>query len=180
MAYTPTVWVNDSLPALNATNLNKIENQLVELNVVGSVSMFAGSTAPTGWLLCNGAAVSRTTYSDLFDIIGTTYGEGDGTTTFNLPNLKGKVIVGHDSSDEDFDTLGQTGGEKEHTLTQDELPRVDIETNFAQTAGGNGSGLVYGTKTGSSNNYLIKNVNYGGLAHNIMQPYMVMNYIIKY
>lgn len=58
---------------------------------VGTVSVFAGSTAPEGYLICDGSAVSRTTYSSLFEIVNTTYGEGDGSTTFNLPNLQGKL-----------------------------------------------------------------------------------------
>ena len=60
----------------------------------GAVIPFAGSTAPQGYLLCNGQAVSRTLYQNLFDVIGTTYGEGDGSTTFNLPNLQDKFIQG--------------------------------------------------------------------------------------
>jgi microcystin-dependent protein len=63
---------------------------------VGAVMAFARSTVPTGWLKCNGAAVSRTTYADLFAAIGTTYGAGDGSTTFNLPDLRGEFIRGHD------------------------------------------------------------------------------------
>jgi len=88
----------------------------------GSVTQFAGSSAPTGWLLCDGSAVSRTTYSTLFSLIGETYGVGDGSTTFNLPDLKGKIPVGYNSSDGDFDALGETGGAKTHTLTSDEMP----------------------------------------------------------
>ena len=69
----------------------------------GAINAYSGSIAPTGWLLCDGAAVSRATYSDLFALIGTTYGAGNGTSTFNLPNLKGRVIVGLDSSQTEFD-----------------------------------------------------------------------------
>ena len=61
----------------------------------GSIIPFAGSTAPTGFLLCDGSAVSRTTYSALYDVIGTTYGEGDGNTTFNLPNFTDRWIAGN-------------------------------------------------------------------------------------
>lgn len=68
-------------------------NQSV-LNPIGTVIAFAGNSAPSGYLICNGAAVSRTTYANLFTIIGTTYGEGDGSTTFNLPNLTNKFIMG--------------------------------------------------------------------------------------
>lgn len=60
----------------------------------GSISQFGGSTAPIGWLLCDGSAVSRTTYAALFGVISTTYGSGDGSTTFNIPDLRGRVAVG--------------------------------------------------------------------------------------
>lgn len=80
--------------------------------------MYAGSTAPSGFLVCDGSAISRTTYSDLFDTIGITYGSGDGTTTFNIPNLVGRVAVG---TSNDM-TLGSTGGSESVTLTVNELP----------------------------------------------------------
>ena len=64
------------------------------LNPIGTVIAFAGNSAPTGYLICNGAEVSRTTYAKLFAVIGTTYGAGDGSTTFNLPNLTDKFIMG--------------------------------------------------------------------------------------
>lgn len=88
----------------------------------GSISMFAGEAAPSGHLLCNGSAVSRSTYSALFGVIGTTYGVGDGTTTFNVPNLKGRVPVGLDSAQIEFDALGEAGGAKTHTLAATEMP----------------------------------------------------------
>lgn len=87
----------------------------------GDVKMVAGTTAPSGWLLCNGTAVSRTTYASLYAAIGTYYGAGDGSTTFNLPNLQGRVPVGVLSSNAAFDTPGDTGGEYTHTMTQAEL-----------------------------------------------------------
>lgn len=62
----------------------------------GIVVPFAGSVAPAGWLLCHGQAVSRTTYSNLFSVIGVTFGSGDGSTTFNLPDVRGRVIAGKD------------------------------------------------------------------------------------
>ena len=75
------------------------EKQLLEAQIqkavpAGTVIAFAANSAPEGYLLCNGAAVSRTTYADLFAVIGTTYGEGDGSTTFSLPNLTDKFIQG--------------------------------------------------------------------------------------
>lgn len=80
--------------------------------------MFAGSVAPQGWLLCDGNAVSRSIYSALFDIVGTTYGEGDGSSTFNLPDLNGRVVMGSSSSH----PSATTGGEETHALTSQEIP----------------------------------------------------------
>lgn len=88
----------------------------------GSITGYAGIHVPGGWLMCDGAAVSRDIYTDLFEAIGTTYGCGNGSTTFNVPNLLGRTIIGFNPSDADFDVLGETGGEKRHTLTVDEMP----------------------------------------------------------
>ena len=88
----------------------------------GVINMWATTTAPTGWLICDGAAVSRTTYAALFAVISTTYGVGNGSTTFNLPSLKGKVPVGLNSADAAFDTMGLSGGAKTHTLDTSEMP----------------------------------------------------------
>jgi len=68
-----------------------------DATAAGTVVPWGGSTAPTGWLECDGSAVSRTTYADLFTAIGTTYGVGDGSTTFNLPDLRGEFIRGWDN-----------------------------------------------------------------------------------
>ena len=61
---------------------------------IGTIQMYGGTTAPTDWLVCDGSAVSRATYSDLFAVIGTNFGAGDGTTTFNLPDFRGRTAVG--------------------------------------------------------------------------------------
>lgn len=84
----------------------------------GIVMPFAGTTAPQGWLLCDGSAVSRTTYSALFAVIGTTYGAGDGSTTFNIPNLAGRVVIGSSQSH----ALGTTGGAETVTITAGQIP----------------------------------------------------------
>ena len=89
---------------------------------VGDIKLSARASAPTGWLLCDGAEISRTTYADLFDAIGTTYGVGDGVDTFNIPDLEGRVPVGRDAGQTEFDTLGESGGAKTHTLTAGEMP----------------------------------------------------------
>lgn len=96
----------------------------------GAVMPFAGSSAPSGWLLCYGQAVSRTTYADLFAAISTTYGVGDGSSTFNLPDLRGRAVAGKDDmggsaasrltsggAGIDGTALGSAGGSQTHTLS---------------------------------------------------------------
>lgn len=151
----------------------------------GTVVAFAGGSAPTGWLLANGSAVSRSTYARLFAVIGTAFGAGNGNTTFNLPNFKGRVGVGLDSSQTEFDTIGETGGAKRVTLTTSEMPSHthgpgSPANNFwgyngSSTGEGtwnptNGSGVAGANTTGSSG---------GGASHENMPPYVVLNYIIK-
>lgn len=84
----------------------------------GLVMAFGGATAPDGWLVCDGSAISRNVYSLLFGAIGTTYGAGDGSTTFNLPDLRGRAAIGVSGSH----PLGEAAGEETHTLTQAEMP----------------------------------------------------------
>lgn len=174
----------------------------------GSIIQWGGATAPVNWLLCDGSAVSRTTYASLFAAIGTSYGTGDGSTTFNLPDLRGRVPVGKNGGS--FGTLGATGGAETHTLSINEMPshtHVQNSHNHTQDAhnhaiyGSNGgSAGVSISVTGNSNNdrawYLpggiaanttatnqpatATNQNTGGgQAHNNLQPYQVVNYIIK-
>lgn len=97
----------------------------------GLIFPYGGATEPTGYLFCYGQAISRTTYADLFTAISTTYGTGDGSTTFNLPDLRGRVVAGQDdmggssanrltdavTGGLNGDTLGDTGGTESHTLT---------------------------------------------------------------
>lgn len=85
-----------------------------DLMHVGTSVDFRGGTAPDGWLLEDGAAVSRTTYSDLFNVIGTTYGSGDGSTTFNLPDSRGRFRLGKAVSGTGS-SLGEAGGSLDHT-----------------------------------------------------------------
>lgn len=145
----------------------------------GSIMQFAGATAPTGFLICDGSAISRDNYSDLFDTIGTTYGTGDGSTTFNIPNLKGRVAVGKDSTQTEFDSLGETGGEKTHTLTTQEMPSHNHDITIVGIGSGSYGYNVSSLSIGSSQSE--KTGNKGGdQAHNNLQPYIVLNYIIKY
>ena len=147
----------------------------------GAIVMWAGTAQPVGWLFCRGQAVSRTTYVDLFTAIGTTYGVGDGSTSFNLPNLQGRVPVGFDTTQTEFDAVGETGGEKTHTLTESEMPAHshggpsganflvnDPDTvDFLDSGGVNGAYVATTGSTGGSN------------AHNNLQPYITLNFIIR-
>lgn len=134
-------------------------------NPIGAIQAYGGSTAPYGWLICDGRAVSRTTYSELFAVIGTTYGSGDGTSTFNLPDLKGRVIVGESTSY----TLGSTGGAATVTLSHD---NAGVKNASVEAAG---FGLT--AATAFQNRVMVTNST--TTAHNNMQPYIVANYIIK-
>jgi len=141
----------------------------------GTVSAFAGSAAPTGYALCDGSAVNRTTQAALFAVIGTTYGVGDGSTTFDLPDLQGRVIAGMGGSLlSGTDALGAEGGVKEHTLTIDQMPsHTHAGTTQSVLQTDTGAGRLTndaGNLTGATG---------GGQPHPNVQPTMILNYIIK-
>lgn len=148
----------------------------------GAILIYAASAVPSGWLGCDGAAVSRTTYSGLFAIIGSTYGGGDGSTTFNLPNLSGRVPVGVGTgSGLTARTLAATGGEENHVLTTAEIPshQHSIYTEYLGNIALGGTGYLGDNNTSS---YLgTPNTGAAGSngAHNTMPPFLVLNFIIK-
>lgn len=147
-------------------------------NFRGMIFPYAGAEAPIGFLVCDGAAVSRVTYAGLYSLIGDTYGAGDGATTFNIPNLKGKVVVGVDSSQTEFDTLAEAGGAKTHTLTEAELATHSHTIPLFQQTGAQAQ--VSREQTGTSSGLTATSNNSGGnQPHNNLQPYLVLNYIIK-
>lgn len=101
----------------------------------GTVVSFAGNTAPEGWLMCDGSAISRNDYADLYSVIGTTYGNGNGSTSFNIPDLRGRTIFGKDNMGGNAanrltttggisanNTLGASGGNQNISLTTSNLP----------------------------------------------------------
>lgn len=93
---------------------------------VGSISAFGGSTAPNGWLLCQGQAVSRTTYAELFSIIGTAFGSGDGSTTFNIPDLRGEFLRGAGTnSHTNQGNGGNVGGHQDATVVSNSYYNLD-------------------------------------------------------
>lgn len=85
--------------------------------MIGSIVPFAGSTLPNGYLLCDGSSVSRTDYAELFSVIGTKFGSGDGSATFNVPNLNGRLAIGQSNEH----LFASYGGEETHALTIDEI-----------------------------------------------------------
>lgn len=147
---------------------------------IGAYAFIAGEQAPTNWLRCDGQAVSRTEYADLFNAIGTTYGSGDGSTTFNLPNvnLSNRTLVGS-SGDGEF-ALGNTMGEKEHTLTIDEMPAHNhsLDGWIHSGAGAYFAGTVNNTGTKYEDSLYTKRTG-NGTAHNNMQPSIAAICIIK-
>jgi microcystin-dependent protein len=121
-------------------------SHLTSTSPIGIVVPYAGSSAPSGWLLCYGQPVSRTTYSQLFAVIGTTYGVGDGSTTFNVPDLRGRVVYGKDNMggttagrvSSTFGitgtTLGSAGGVQSNQLSQTHMPNYTLPNTLAATS----------------------------------------------
>lgn len=169
---------------------------------IGAGLLWYTTTAPTGWLLCDGSAVSRTTYAALFAVIGTSYGTGNGTTTFNLPDLRGRVAAGLDNmggSDAGrlnwANTIGTTGGTQTHTLTESEMPSHTHIQNahshnmtfqmlafagYGQTSAIQGNAVSNSTNRNTDNTTATNQNTGGGAAHNIMQPTILITYIIKH
>lgn len=142
----------------------------------GSILDFGGTAAPTGFLMCDGSAISRTTYADLFSVVGTAFGVGDGSTTFNLP-ASGKFHVSKDSGT--FTTLGATGG-AESTALPNHVHSVSLTTGApSATIVGIGAGAAVATST---HTHAVSG-NTGNPTTNpnvaILPPYQVVNRIIK-
>jgi len=171
--------------------------------LVGEIKAYAGSSAPTGWVLCYGQAISRTIYAALFAVIGTTYGVGDGSSTFNVPDLRGRTLAGLDNmggSDAGrldwSNTLGTTGGEQYHTQTTSEMPvhnhgitdphhsHTYQSASAGGTASGAGSGVAVSSfptsNTGAAGTGITINNTGSGNPFNVMQPTLLCNWILKY
>jgi len=138
----------------------------------GSILMYGAATAPTGWLLCDGSAVSRTTYADLFAIIGTTFGVGNGSTTFNLPDLRDRFVVGAGTSY----NINDTGGEATHVLTIDEMP--SHSHSIHSVVGGAVNDRALSNEDGIQSSNTTSSVG-GGQPHNNLPPYIGLTFIIK-
>jgi microcystin-dependent protein len=175
----------------------------------GMVVPFAANMAPSGWLLCSGAAVSRATFADLFAVIGTTFGAGDGTTTFNLPDLRGRLLVGKDDmggtaasrvtsggSGVSGTVLGAVGGNQllqqhTHTATVNDPGHahnaaagqfVLANAGGTDTAGGAGfitAGTRVAATASATTGVTVTLANTGTGSSQNMPPVMVLNWLIK-
>ncbi len=202
----------DEIPIIYSKDVNtgaigqvrSIGNVLLQTTVIqpaGIIQMYAGSSSPTNWLLCDGSAVSRTTYSHLFSAIGTNYGVGDGSTTFNLPNLTNRMPIGKGTGS--FNTLNNQGGAETFTLGITNIPphrHYTVNNSYAASGTGDdipmsgGLRVMYGgaDTNGNTDRYrMVGNTgitaNAGttsdpvdgfGVAFNKMSPYIVVNFII--
>jgi microcystin-dependent protein len=149
---------------------------------VGEIRMFGGSFAPANWAFCNGQLLSISSYEVLYNLIGTTYG-GNGTTTFALPDLRGRIPLHVGGS---F-VQGQAAGEENHTLVIQEIPShnhavLGMATGTTNAAPGNtyaGGGVkAYKASPSATMNPAVVQNNVGGAPHDNMMPYLVVSFII--
>lgn len=193
----PTQSVSDNSTKLATTAMVQAALAASPSNAVpsGTIIAFAGSVVPSGWLYCYGQLVSTSTYAALYAVLGTTYGSGSGT--FGIPDLRGRAVFGADAMGGTpanrlgsgntggivgSAVVGATGGEQSHTLTAAEQASMSV----TGTAAGNdqSTGDTFrGANTGGQGNSTPVNVSGtasgGGGAHNVLNPALVLNYLIK-
>ena len=145
----------------------------------GDVKMFAGASIASGWLACDGALVSRSTYSALFTAIGTAWGAGDGSSTFALPDLRGRAPIGVGTGASlTGRALAATGGAETHTLSTAELA-AHTHLQFTYNGGASNIGVGHAAVNQAANQGQNTSSTGGGGAHNNVQPFAVINFIIK-
>ena len=177
-ANTGNATITGTLTVSSTVSANGVTNATLP---AGAIMMWGTNTAPTGWLLCDGSAVSRTTYSGLFAVISTTFGSGDGSTTFNVPDMRGRFPLGQDDmggssanrvTDTDADTIGGADGDE----------TKDISHNH----GGFTGGVDYGASSGEDTAGTIDTKHYhsiasgGSATQDFMNPFLTLNFCIKY
>lgn len=197
-ASTTTLYLNEAdneLYRYYNNSMNLLESGGGDTIPLGATFLFPGTTAPNNYMLCDGSAISRTDYADLFAILGTSQGAGDGSTTFNLPNMKGRVPVGLDSSQTEFDNIGETGGSKAMQEHYHMGRTYSKNYNAGQTIpGGRAYARSYvpddsvagvwkysgsGDVTGAEITNMVETSTAGTGNSGNLQPYLVVNYIIK-
>ena len=186
-----------ALQSSQTDTTSQVNNLGISMCPVGTVMAYAGpSNVRRGgdqpfpyWTVCDGRELSRTSFNLLFDVIGTDYGDGDGSTTFNVPNLKGRVIAGTKGALVSGWAYGDTMGQEDVTLNENQIPSHDhVWYGENDDANASGGGAGYGGKRSNVGVRNPQNVPYGkptyvtptggGQAHTNMQPTMAMYYII--
>jgi len=145
---------------------------------IGSIILWPAAVLPSCYLECDGHAVSRTDFATLFSVLGTVFGVGDGSTTFNLPDLRGRVAVGvgQQTGGTDF-TLALTGGEETHQLTIAEMPSHDHTQENTLIAGTSAPPPL--DASGPNPLTAVTGLTGGDGSHNNIQPYLALKFIIK-
>jgi len=157
-----------------------------QVSILGMVVLFAGTDEPDDWMICDGRAIDRSSYAPLYAILGTTYGSGDGVSTFNLPDLRGRSamgtgqgVTGEGNTTGTSRSLGQKGGFETHTLTAAQMPAhthnyvastVASDASISLLGSGNRVTAQPSTATSSAGS---------GSAHPNVSPYAVLNYLIR-
>jgi len=178
-------------------NLSALANNVVQTTPVGVIEAFAGVNAPAGWLFCDGSAISRIQYPELFSALSTTYGSGDGSATFNIPDLRGRMPFGK-GTHADVASLGQNEGasldnrrpKHQHTVYDPSHGHSIQRTNVAASGQGTDTSTVYRLQLNSGAGYSDTQGNTTGIKVNPENasssnsptdapPYLVVNYIIK-
>lgn len=203
--------VSTGIVEMAATGVVSVNTSLYPfLNPVGAMLMFAGSAAPTGWLVCDGSIVSQATYANLFAVIGTAFNTGgEGAGNFRLPDMRRRVPMGAGGAGTATigNLVGNTGGEENHTLITSEIPShthnatTDVagshKHDFTVLAGASGSNQAYSfgvgsylytqllntfleSAAGSHTHTITVDPTGGGTGHNTIQPSLIVNYIIKF
>ncbi|MEI2691982.1 MAG: tail fiber protein [Anaerolineae bacterium] len=195
------VEIGSANTAANLVVHGRVTDRTGDVMPVGAILPYAGQTEPDGWLFCRGQVLNQRDYADLFLVLGTTYGGGD--TTFQLPNLGSRVPVGLNVGDSDFSHLNKIAGSSTHSLVPDEMPmhthtatmensgeHAHTVTNtrkfhdggdyYAPTNREHGYTEIILDTNGAHKHTVTVGTSGSGHAHNNLQPYIVLNYIIKY
>lgn len=191
------VFKNNSLPAVNGDSLNNIQD-LINKAIddayiqatskglpIGTVLEYYGTVAPENYMFANGQAISRTDFSELYELIGTICGAGDNSTTFNLPDRRECLGIGYKEGSTNFGALGKKGGSFSHALTKSELPKIRLQGKYmdfddiTHNTSGGGFSLLRNVNEGGDGTCPITDYIGDGQAIDITPKHIVCNYIIK-